>query len=693
MNKKDIAALAKLFGELSAVRCEADLENVIEEGVRCFGDKDISDLKVQLYRLGGKMLTVDAENRDALRSRRIACLTDNEKSELQKVEEIINGNLLKYYFQPIVSAIDGEIFSYEALMRSAADPSITPYHILKYAGLSDRLEDIEKATFLNVLNIIESEKDKLGSKAVFINSIPNVRLGESDAEKISKLLSKNSDSAVVELTESAEADEIQLGIMKDRYRNMNIRIAVDDYGTGYSNVRNLLRYTPNFVKIDRSLLSEINSDPRKRHFVRDIIEFCHDNNILALAEGVETGLEMKTVILMGVDLIQGYYTARPSPELITSIPYEIKQEIKRYQQQRQDGKLTHVYRVESSERVLLDKIKRHGYKCIRILPSEENSDITIVGSSALNTNIHLDIDSGFKGRVTLESVHFSNTKNRPCIEIGENCEAELSIFGDCFLHNGGIIVPESSELTFTGVGSMAIDVHDSSFYGIGGPIDKRHGRLSFSANVKFIIEAYGQQGTCIGSGLGGEIDIHQGVFEIKMNSNNGVVIGSLTGNTDLDIRNCGMQFISTCLKGAVIGSRDADAELLLHGMSFKSITSGKETVCVGSVCGNANVTIDNSNFVSDVRSDELAVLGSLYNDSKVKLHNMSMNVDAGGQNAYIFGGTKGTTDFDCRNVDVKINLNSNLDNITSAEGENFKVGDGRYYIEINGEKKEFIPNI
>lgn len=693
MNKNDIAALAKLFSEMSAVRSESDLESVIEKGVSCFGDKDISKLKAELYRLGVRLLTVDAENRDVLRSRRIACLTDDEKSELQKVEEIIDGNLLKYYFQPIVSAHDGEIFSYEALMRSAADPSITPFHILKYAGLSDRLDDIEKATFLNVLKIIEREKDKLGNKAVFINSIPNVRLGESDADKISQLLSKNSDSAVVELTESAEADEAQLSRMKDRYRNMNIRIAVDDYGTGYSNVRNLLRYTPNFVKIDRSLLSEINSDPRKRHFVRDIIEFCHDNNILALAEGVETGLELKTVILMGVDMIQGYYTARPSPELITSIPYEIKQEIKRYQQQRQDGKLTHVYKVEGSERVLLDKVKKHGYKCIRILPTEERGDITVVGSSALSTNIHIEIDSGFKGRLTLESAHLSNTKNRPCIEIGENCEAEISVFGDCFLHNGGIVVPESSELTFTGVGSLVIDVHDSSFYGIGGPLDMRHGRLSFSANVKFVIEAYGQQGTCIGSGLGGEIDIHQGVYEIKMNCNNGVVIGSLTGNTDLDIRNCGIQVISTCLKGAVIGSRDADAELLLHGMSFKGIASGKETVCVGSVGGNANVTIDNSNFVSDVRSDDLAVLGSLYKDSNVKLHNISMNVDAGGQNAYIIGGTNGITDFDCRNVDIKINLNSSLDNITSAEGENFKVGDGRYFIEINGEKREIIPNV
>ncbi|EXM37526.1 diguanylate phosphodiesterase [Ruminococcus albus SY3] len=693
MNKKDIAALTKLFGELYTVRSEADLENVIENGIKCFGDKDISELKVQMYRLGGKMLTVDAENRDALKARRIAVLTDSERSEMEKVEEIIDGNLLKYYFQPIVSAIDGEIFSYEALMRSAADPSITPFHILKYAGLNDRLDDIEKATFMNVLTIIEREKEILGEKAIFINSIPNVSISGADAEKISELLRRNSDSAVVELTESAEADEAQLSIMKDRYRSMNIKIAVDDYGTGYSNVHNLLRYTPNFVKIDRSLLSEINSDQRKRHFVRDIIEFCHENNILALAEGVETALELRTVILMGVDLIQGYYTARPAPDLIASIPLEIKQEIKRYQQQRQDGMSTHVYKVEGSERVMLDKVKKQGYKCIRIHSSEERGDIAIVGSSALNTNIHIEIDDGFKGRVTLESAHLSSIKKSPCIKIGENCEVEISVFDDCFLRNGGIYVPESSELMFTGIGSIVIDVHDSVFYGIGGPLDKGHGKLSFCANVEFIIEAYGQQGTCIGSGLGGEINIQQGIFNIKMNGNNGVAIGAVTGSVDLDIRNCGLQVISTCLKGAIIGSRDSDAKIMLHGCSFKGVSSGNETVCLGSVNGNADVTIDNSNFVTDTRSDDLAVLGSLNKDSNVKLHNIAMIIDAVGQKAYVIGGAKGETSFHCYNVDVKITLSSVFDSITSAEGDDLKIGAGRYFVEINGEKRDLTPNI
>ncbi len=268
-----------LVEKLSYVSTYEELAGVIDKALSQLDCDETDGLKAAFFRLGDRMLGVDKQNRDALRSRRIACLTEEEKQEFKKVEEIIDGNLLKYHFQPIVSALNGEVFSYEALMRSAGDPKITPFHILKYAALNDRLEDIERATFINVLGLIGKMREELGGRAVFINSIPDVRLGDADVEKISELLRKYSDCTVVELTESAEADEGQLTVLKDRYGSLNVKIAVDDYGTGYSNVSNLLRYTPNFVKIDRSLLSEINVDAKKRHFVRDIIEFCHDNNM------------------------------------------------------------------------------------------------------------------------------------------------------------------------------------------------------------------------------------------------------------------------------------------------------------------------------------------------------------------------------------------------------------------------------
>ena len=137
-----------------------------------------------------------------------------------------------------------------------------------------------------------------------------------------------------EAEEQTEADDKTLADMKSGYEKMGIETAVDDYGTGYSNIVNLLRYMPNYVKVDRMLLSGIQDNPQKQHFVKDIVIFAHENHFQVLAEGVETSEELETVIKLGVDLIQGYYTARPNPDILGRIDSNIEEEICRYQKER-----------------------------------------------------------------------------------------------------------------------------------------------------------------------------------------------------------------------------------------------------------------------------------------------------------------------------------------------------------------------
>ena len=82
-------------------------------------------------------------------------LTPEEKLDMETVGQILDGNLFTYHFQPIVSAVDGSIFSYEALMRSKTERRISPLTILKYADMMNRLVDVERDTMLNVLNILK----------------------------------------------------------------------------------------------------------------------------------------------------------------------------------------------------------------------------------------------------------------------------------------------------------------------------------------------------------------------------------------------------------------------------------------------------------------------------------------------------------------------------------------------------------
>ena len=258
-------------------------------------------------------------------------LTEEELRDARLVSTILDDNKIIYHFQPIIEVKTARIYGYEALMRADVTPSLSPLDVLRYAEYYDRLYDVEKATFNNVINTMKKNSGKLtGGKKIFINSIPGHLLKEEDLTVLEEYVSGHPDSIVVELTEHSEVSDESLRIMKKTYEKMGIKTAVDDYGTGYSNVSNLLRYEPDYVKIDRALLANIEESPQKQHFVRDIIEFSHDNGIKALAEGVETEDELRVVIQLGADLVQGYFTARPEREMIQSIESRIANSIRKH---------------------------------------------------------------------------------------------------------------------------------------------------------------------------------------------------------------------------------------------------------------------------------------------------------------------------------------------------------------------------
>lgn len=254
-------------------------------------------------------------------------LNEEEREKANLVKHILDENLFTYHFQPIVNAKDGTIYAYEALMRAKTDVFVSPLEIIRYATYLNRLQDVERATFFNVLDFVKNNIELFEGKKVFINSIPGHQIEGDEARTLASKIKSISDHVVVELTEQTEADDETLAYMKARFNSLGIQTAVDDYGTGYSNIVNLLRYMPDYVKIDRMLLSGIQDNPQKQHFVKDIVLFAAENNFKVLAEGVETREELESVIKLNVDLIQGYYTARPNAEVVQVIKDDIEKEI------------------------------------------------------------------------------------------------------------------------------------------------------------------------------------------------------------------------------------------------------------------------------------------------------------------------------------------------------------------------------
>ncbi|MBR4514523.1 MAG: EAL domain-containing protein [Lachnospiraceae bacterium] len=613
-------------------------------------------------------------------------LPQEEKEDYDLVTKILDENLLEYYFQPIVQASDGEIYSYEALMRSKTEKRISPLDIIKYANMQGRLADVERATFMNVLDIVERDKDLFGDAKVFINSIPGVKLYDSDYSRIAIKLEENSRTAVIELTEEAELDDDDLEELKKKYRRMNLEIAVDDYGTGYSNVNNLLRYMPDYVKIDRSLLSDIQNRPQKQHFVREIIEFCHDNGIKALAEGVENADEMRTVVKLGVDLIQGFYTAKPSPKVITTIPDEIKAELASFFNEKELGNTSQQYIAGKTNRIPLGTLDREGYNEIVVgVDNQVYQDITIIGTPHSQTGIRLTVKSGYNGMITLENVYFASENHEPCIDIEEGCAVSLMLVGDNFLNKSGIRVPKSSRLVLEGNGTMKIDLYSTDYYGIGNVEAEGNGDIVFEQSGKIMINAVGKRGVCVGSGLGGYVSINQGQIILSGGGETSVGIGAISGEVKLNIKDCNIESDINAVDGVFIGSIDNNAEISLATSSIKCYGGGASYVGIGSLHGGkADIMIREASVNVTLRSERSTCLGTLSGRTDVLVDHAGIILENSGKEALAIGGMTGGTFIRLENSDAKVDVHTALKTDTYAKDEDIKIVNGRIRFLVNG---------
>ncbi|MCI7768660.1 MAG: EAL domain-containing protein [Oscillospiraceae bacterium] len=241
---------------------------------------------------------------------------------------LIKKNLFRYCFQPIVDVHTGDIFAYEALMRTDSNINMSPFDVISTAAEYNMLYDIEHATMFNVISHYAQNREHFEGKKLFINSIPGYTLNDGDNLIITEKYGDLMDNFVFEITEQNSVSDDELRKIKSLGgTDGNNQIAIDDYGTGHSNIVNLMRYSPQIIKIDRFLISGVDKDVNKQMFIKSTIEFARINNIKVLAEGVETSEELKTVVSFGVDYVQGYYMGKPVFEPVKAIPDDIRREI------------------------------------------------------------------------------------------------------------------------------------------------------------------------------------------------------------------------------------------------------------------------------------------------------------------------------------------------------------------------------
>lgn len=235
------------------------------------------------------------------------------KEELNK---LIEQEMVTYYFQPIVEAATGRVYAYEALMRSNLETIPSVKEVLTLARQEFKLRHIERLTWFQSMKAFMDFRDKKiisPECKVFINTIPNQILPPEDCQMFEKLFKEGLANIVQEVTEEEKMNEEIQEQKIELMRQWGAEIAIDDYGTGYNSQTVLLALTPDYVKVDMSMVRNIDRDDKKRSLVKNTISYARERDIRVIAEGVETYDELKVLVELGADYLQGYYYGKPSP--------------------------------------------------------------------------------------------------------------------------------------------------------------------------------------------------------------------------------------------------------------------------------------------------------------------------------------------------------------------------------------------
>ncbi len=219
-------------------------------------------------------------------------------------------------YQPIVRVADRSVFGYEALLRSEQKALPHPGAILDAAERLDRLTDLGR----RIREAACAPVADAPPQAVFFVNLHSRDLMDGTLLSPRAPLSSFADRVVLEITERASLDGVtDVRAKIAELRKMGFRIAIDDLGAGYAGLTSFATLDPEFVKLDMSLVRDVDSNPRKEMLVRSMTSLCKELGILVVAEGVETARERDVLVEIGCDLLQGYLFAKPGRPFPTCV--------------------------------------------------------------------------------------------------------------------------------------------------------------------------------------------------------------------------------------------------------------------------------------------------------------------------------------------------------------------------------------
>ncbi|MFA7382830.1 MAG: bifunctional diguanylate cyclase/phosphodiesterase [Desulfurivibrionaceae bacterium] len=236
--------------------------------------------------------------------------------------DLLDKDGLTSWFQPVFSRRTGEVFGYEALARLREARTFS----LDIGALFQRAQEEGIISILDMLcrEHAFSRAAALGfaetNAYLYVNICPATLMhpdhwgGETD--RLAEEFGIAKERIILEITEQEAIRDYDLFKKAvEYYRKRGYKIAIDDFGVGYGGLKMLSVIEPDYLKVDRHFIANIDQDSFKHNLVDAIATVCHKLGITVIAEGIERQEEVDTLARFDIDLLQGFLLERPGPGL------------------------------------------------------------------------------------------------------------------------------------------------------------------------------------------------------------------------------------------------------------------------------------------------------------------------------------------------------------------------------------------
>lgn len=208
--------------------------------------------------------------------------------------------------QPIVALADGARVGAEALSRFPREWSKAPDVVFEEAATVGVGAELELLAFRRAAAFLSEVPGY-----VAINFSPRTLMSERCRELLADLPAER---VLLELSEHEPVEDYDaLAAALEPLRAKGMRLAIDDVGAGFSSLRHIVVTAPDVVKLDRSIVAGVSTDPVLQTLVRSMVELAGSLGARSVAEGVETAEDTLALAAAGVDYCQGWYFGRPGP--------------------------------------------------------------------------------------------------------------------------------------------------------------------------------------------------------------------------------------------------------------------------------------------------------------------------------------------------------------------------------------------